>query len=245
MSSMSESPEAVAPEPAEVAEEVDEAPLATPSEADPVLLAAREMARAALAENTPAESIGADAGHEVHDSHVLTLFFECRLPGYPGWRWAATLARIDENAQVNLLETELLPGAEAVIAPDWVPWSERLAQYRETQAKQAVDEAAAAEAAASELGDEDDDDDLMENDYSDFDSDIDGVDVDDIEIDESVLDSDDDADDFDDDSDDDDSDDDTDDDDDESDDEDDDFDEDDADDDAADEEDAADDEGDE
>lgn len=164
-----------------VSEETPEAAQAELIPADPTLLAAREQARAALAEITDPQSIGSDDGHEVHDAHVLTLFFECRLAGYPGWRWAATLARVDDNAPVTVLEVELLPGAGAVVAPEWVPWSERLAQYRETQSRQAADEAAAAEAAAAELADEDDvdpADDLLENDFSDFDDEIDGVDVD-------------------------------------------------------------------
>lgn len=148
---------------------------------DEVLLASRDQARAALAEITDPRTIGSDDGHEVHEAHLLTLFFECRLPGYPGWRWAATLSRVDEESPVNVLEVELLPGDGAVVAPEWVPWSVRLAQYRESQARQAAEEAAAAEAAAAELGDEDDadsEDDLLDNDFSDFDDEIDGVDLD-------------------------------------------------------------------
>ncbi|WP_125100385.1 DUF3027 domain-containing protein [Leucobacter chromiireducens] len=170
---------------------------AAPAEivADPVLLAAREQARAALLEVTDAATVGADAGSEAHEAHVLTLFFECRLPGYPGWRWAATLARVDEDSPVTVLEVELLPGDGAVVAPEWVPWSERLAQYRQTQARQAAEEAAAAEAAADELRDEDEiagDEDLLENDFSDFDDELDGVDIDELD---DADDDDDDADD--------------------------------------------------
>lgn len=149
--------------------------------ADPVLLEAREQARTVLLDITDAQAIGVPDGHEVHEAHVLTLYFECRLPGYPGWRWAATLARVDADSPVNVLEVELLPGEGAVIAPEWVPWSERLAQYREAQTKHAADEVAEAEAAAVELHDDDDDDDaeedLLDNDYSDFDDEIDGVDI--------------------------------------------------------------------
>ncbi|SJN08275.1 hypothetical protein FM113_01810 [Leucobacter sp. 7(1)] len=147
--------------------------------ADSVLLAARAQARAALEEITPSDTIGAEAGHEVHEAHVLTLLFECKLPGYPGWRWAATLARVDETAAVTVLEVELLPGPGAVTAPEWVPWSERLAQYRETQARQALEGTSADDAAAAELGDEDDDE-LMDNDYNDFDDELDGVDIDEL-----------------------------------------------------------------
>jgi len=92
----SNAPEAAHSEPAAPAEgapnaeSAPSAPDSTPPTADPVLLASREFAREALAEITAPESIGADAGHEVHDAHVLTLLFECRLPGYPGWHWAAS-----------------------------------------------------------------------------------------------------------------------------------------------------------
>ena len=167
------------PEPIDEAELGQNAESETvPLSADPVLLDAREQARTALLDITDAQAIGVPDGHEVHEAHVLTLFFECRLPGYPGWRWAATLARVDEESPVNVLEVELLPGAGAVIAPEWVPWSERLAQYREAQTKHAADEAAAAEAAALELHEDDDaEDDLLDNDYSDFDEEIDGVDI--------------------------------------------------------------------
>jgi len=147
---------------------------------DPVLLDAREQARAALAEIADPHTIGSDDGFEVHEEHVLTLYFECRSPGYPGWRWAATVARVDEESPVNVLEVELLPGAGAVVAPEWVPWSERLAQYRESQARHATEETSEAEAAADELSDEDEvdpEDDLLENDFSDFDDEIDGVDL--------------------------------------------------------------------
>lgn len=150
-------------------------------EPDRALLDARDQARAAIAEVTDAADIGDPAGHEAHEPGVVTLFFESRLHGYPGWRWAATLARVDEDAPVTVLEVELLPGEGSVVAPEWVPWSERLAQYRESQAQQASDEAAEAQAAADELSDEDDvdaEDDLMENDFSDYDDEIDGVDVD-------------------------------------------------------------------
>lgn len=168
---------------------------ATSLVADPVLLESRDQARTALLDITDAQAIGVPDGHEVHEEHVLTLFFECRLPGYPGWRWAATLARVSEDAPVNVLEVELLPGAGAVIAPEWVPWSERLAQYREAQTKHAADEVAAAEAAAVELHDDDDDDseeDLLDNDYSDFDDEIDGVDIDEVDGDATDADTEDD-----------------------------------------------------
>ncbi|GAA1316559.1 DUF3027 domain-containing protein [Leucobacter albus] len=208
---VAEAAEAATVEAVEIAErataavELDEP---APAVADPVLLSdqAREQARAALGEITDAATIGVAVGHEVHDARTVTLFFESTLAGYPGWRWAAALARVDAEAPVTVLEVELLPGEGAMLAPEWVPWSERLAQYRDAQSRQArqtAAERAAAEEAADELAEFDDaDEDALENDYADFDDDLDGVDLDESELDESDLNEGDNDDDSDDDSDD-------------------------------------------
>ena len=57
---------------------------------------------------------------------VVTHFFECKEPAYRGWRWAVTVARASRAKIVTLDETVLLPGPDALLAPEWVPWSERL-----------------------------------------------------------------------------------------------------------------------
>jgi hypothetical protein len=57
---------------------------------------------------------------------VVTHLFECREPAYRGWRWAVTVTRASRAKSVTLDETVLVPGPEAVLAPEWVPWSERL-----------------------------------------------------------------------------------------------------------------------
>lgn len=94
--------------------------------ADPVLLAAVDLARAAIEEITAPDSIGALLGHVVEGEHVVSLLFDCTLPGYPGWHWTVSLARTDDDAAPTVLETELMPGEYALTAPDWVPWSDRL-----------------------------------------------------------------------------------------------------------------------
>lgn len=159
-----------------------------PLVADEVLLASVDRAREALLEVTSAESIGKPAGHIVEDDHVLSLLFENRLDGYPGWYWTVSLARV-EDGEPTVLESELMPGDGALLAPDWVPWSERLAEYRAQQQEQ---EAARDTTADDESDDDDDDDDddvpsLLHA------GDLDGVDVD--ELDESDDDSDSDDDD--------------------------------------------------
>jgi hypothetical protein len=57
---------------------------------------------------------------------VVTHLFDSRLPGYRGWRWAVTVARVPRSRHVTICETVLLPGPDALLAPPWVPWQERL-----------------------------------------------------------------------------------------------------------------------
>ncbi|WBB58575.1 DUF3027 domain-containing protein [Streptomyces sp. WMMC500] len=84
------------------------------------------LARAAAEEAAGAEQIGEHIGVTADDTRVVTHLFECRLPGYRGWRWAVTVARASRARTVTLDETVLLPGPDALLAPEWVPWHERL-----------------------------------------------------------------------------------------------------------------------
>lgn len=168
---------------------------------DSVLLASVDVARAALYEITDASTVGEPVGHVVEDEHVVSLLFECTLPGYPGWNWTVTLTRVDDGSEPSVLEAELMPGSRALLAPEWVPWSERLAEY------QAQQEAARAEAAEAAAGDEaaatDDDatdDDEFDDDELDIDDELDddletlhGGDIDGVDIDIDIDDDDDDG----------------------------------------------------
>lgn len=166
-------------------------------DADARLIEAHDLALAALREITPAATIGPAAGFVPEDDGSVSLRFENRLPGYPGWYWTVTVARVDDE-EPTVLEVELLPGDGALLAPEWVPWAERLAEYRAHQAELAEAAAAAEdapEADDAEDGDDVDDDALDEDDLDDDGSDIlhagdlDGVDID--ELDDSAEDSDD------------------------------------------------------
>ena len=156
--------------------------------ADERLLGAVDQARTALLEITPAESIGDPLGHIVEGEHVLSLLFDCNLTGYPGWRWTVTLARVDEGSEPSVLEAELTPGDDALIAPEWVPWSDRLADYRTAQ------ELAAAVALAEALDVYDDESDDDEPDDDDDESDDDEPEDDEDDDDEDDEDDDDDDD---------------------------------------------------
>jgi hypothetical protein len=157
----------------------DERPFAEPDER---LIAAHDQARAALLEITSEWTVGAPAGYTLEEGGVVSLRFENRLAGYPGWFWTVSVARV-EGEDPTVLEVELLPGDGALLAPEWVPWAVRLADYQAAQLAHADDAAEGIE----DDEDEDDLDDIDDLDAADFDNDgspilhagdVDGVDID-------------------------------------------------------------------
>jgi hypothetical protein len=93
---------------------------------DAVAAAAVDEARAALLEEVDAADVGDHLGHQIDGYRVITHLFECKRPGYVGWRWAVTLARASRQKRVTVDEVVLLPGDDAVVAPEWVPYRERI-----------------------------------------------------------------------------------------------------------------------
>ena len=140
------------------------------------------LALQALAEVTDPASVGELIEVAEPEPGVRDLVFACRLPGYVAWRWIVSTARIDDAAP-TVLEVELLPGEGALVAPPWVPWAERLAEYRRTHPDEAED---AVDDLEDEDLDEDDDEDLDEVDADAFE--IDGVEFEDASDDEGDVD---------------------------------------------------------
>lgn len=129
---------------------------------DDRLLHAHDLALSALHEITPADTVGPPADYLLEDDGVVSLRFHTRLLGYPGWYWTVSVAVVDD-AEPTVLEAELMPGEGALLAPEWVPWATRLADYQ------------AAQAAAAESDESDDD---VDDDDDDDDDDLDGEDDD-------------------------------------------------------------------
>ncbi|MEU1885345.1 DUF3027 domain-containing protein [Micromonospora rifamycinica] len=92
---------------------------------DQVCAAAVEVARDAITEVEPAD-IGDHLRAVAEGDRVVTHYFECLLGGYRGWRWAVTVTRVARSRHVTVCETVLLPGSDALLAPGWLPWQERL-----------------------------------------------------------------------------------------------------------------------
>ena len=97
---------------------------------DAVCVAAVELAReAAVVEAGGVDGrqlVGEYLGHLVEGERLVTHYFASTHPGYRGWRWAVTVTRATRSKQVTIDEVVLLPGEEAIVAPEWVPWSERV-----------------------------------------------------------------------------------------------------------------------
>lgn len=96
---------------------------------------------------------------------LQSYLFSSTLRGYVGWYWSVSIYQ-PEGEEPTISEVVMLPGDEALVAPNWVPWSERLADWKALQAELEAQAAAeAAEAAqAEELENDDDLDDEDEGD---------------------------------------------------------------------------------
>lgn len=96
------------------------------AKADAVVMAAVDAARAALVDDVGPDDVGAHLGARMEGERVATHLFDCRRPGYRGWRWSVTVARASRHKQVTIDEVVLIPGEDAIVAPGWVPYKERI-----------------------------------------------------------------------------------------------------------------------
>ncbi|MDR0489482.1 MAG: DUF3027 domain-containing protein [Propionibacteriaceae bacterium] len=71
--------------------------------------------------------VGDHVGVYAEAERVVTHVFDCLHPGYLGWHWAVTVSRAPRARTVTVNDVVLLPGEGALLAPRWVPWSERIA----------------------------------------------------------------------------------------------------------------------
>lgn len=93
---------------------------------DKDLAKAIELAKEAAIGITQPELVGEHIGFEMEEERVGTHLFASTARGYRGWNWAVTITRSPRSKSVTVSETCLRPGEGAILAPTWVPWSERL-----------------------------------------------------------------------------------------------------------------------
>lgn len=88
------------------------------------LASGSEAARSAV-EEFAGSGVGEYLGCAVEADFTTTHRFSAELFGYRGWYWACVLALVP-GGELTVDEIALLPGAEALVAPAWVPWEKRV-----------------------------------------------------------------------------------------------------------------------
>ena len=88
--------------------------------------AAVELARAAAVETAGVIGVGEHMACVGSADRVVTHTFACPHPGYRGWQWSVTLVRASRAKEVTVNEVVLLPGEDALQAPAWVPYADRI-----------------------------------------------------------------------------------------------------------------------
>lgn len=87
--------------------------------------AAVALARQAVAELGEG-GIGKHAGVAGIGRDVATHRFAADVPGYSGWEWHVVVACAAGSSDVTVNEVALMPGAQALQVPEWVPYHERV-----------------------------------------------------------------------------------------------------------------------
>ncbi len=120
--------------------------------------------------------IGAHLGVRSEGERVATHLFECRMPGYVGWQWFAVLTRVSRSKTVTVDEVGLLPSENSVLAPEWVPWADRVRPGDDEEAAELAgillpESAAAGASAALEQGEAPEQEEALEQDAADAEAD--------------------------------------------------------------------------
>ncbi|MGR1195327.1 DUF3027 domain-containing protein [Alloscardovia omnicolens] len=86
-----------------------------------------EQARLALLDIADsADHVGDFVGAWIVDSNVLDMRFVSALKGYEGWQWSITMYHDIQADKWTVNESSLVPTADALLAPEWIPWKDRL-----------------------------------------------------------------------------------------------------------------------
>ncbi|CAO5256429.1 DUF3027 family protein [Frankia sp. AgKG'84/4] len=94
---------------------------------DATCAAAVDLARAAAVEEAGDEqAVGAHLRVEAESDRIVLHRFACLTPAYRGWTWTVVVTRASRVRRVTVDDVVLIPGDDAMLAPEWVPWSERL-----------------------------------------------------------------------------------------------------------------------
>jgi hypothetical protein len=92
------------------------------------------FAEKAAKESAPVGGVGKFLGTIDEEANVVSYRFQASMKEYLGWEWNVVVFQA-KKADPTISEVVLLPGKESIVAPDWVPWSERRAELEKSEAK--------------------------------------------------------------------------------------------------------------
>jgi hypothetical protein len=92
------------------------------------------FAEKAAKESAPVGGVGKFLGTVDEEANVVSYRFQANMKQYMGWEWNVVVFQA-KKADPTISEVVLLPGKESIVAPDWVPWSERRAELEKSETK--------------------------------------------------------------------------------------------------------------
>lgn len=93
---------------------------------DSICAAATDLAQQAATDAAGVLGVGEYLGCRAGADRVVNHWFACPHPGYVGWYWAVTVVRAARARHATVNEVTLLPADGSLLAPEWVPWGERI-----------------------------------------------------------------------------------------------------------------------
>lgn len=97
----------------------------------------QNLAEKAAKESAPAGGVGKFLGTVDEETNVVSYRFEAKLKGYVGWEWNVVVFQ-PKKQDPTVSEVVLLPGKNSIVAPEWIPWSERRAELEKTDQKESA-----------------------------------------------------------------------------------------------------------
>ena len=86
------------------------------------------LAEKAAKEVAPLGGVGKFLGVVEEESKIVSYRFEAKIKGYEAWEWNVVVFHGKKSSPATVSEVVMLPGKDSIVAPPWLPWSERRAE---------------------------------------------------------------------------------------------------------------------
>lgn len=119
-----------------------------------------DFAKAAAVDASGAHAVGDWLETIDENDSTWSFLFASKLKGYLDWRWSVTIFA-PAKGEPTVSEVVLMPGEDSLLAPSWVPWADRLADWKALQAE--LEAQAAAEAAEAAEADNEEEEAIVDD----------------------------------------------------------------------------------